>query len=118
MQTRLTLQPGQRGTKKLVTQYGTYLVCVRYRYDAQQHKRFKTVELIVDESPWVPPTAPTVSASPVYIRVAVAEVTLRQQIKQAGGQWDSQRRLWVLPYAQVVALGLEQRVVTREHLSM
>jgi hypothetical protein len=49
MRTRLKLNPGQRGTKKLVSQYGDRLVCVRYRYDAQQKKRFKTVELIVDE---------------------------------------------------------------------
>jgi hypothetical protein len=27
---------------------------LRYRYDAEQHKRFKTVELIVEESLWQP----------------------------------------------------------------
>ena len=29
METRLSLAPGQNGTKKLVTQYGERLVCVR-----------------------------------------------------------------------------------------
>ena len=31
MHTTTTLQPGQRGAKQLVTQYGDQLVCVRYR---------------------------------------------------------------------------------------
>ena len=49
MQTRLTLRSGQKGTKRLIAQYGKRLVCVRYRYDAQKKKRYKTVELIVEE---------------------------------------------------------------------
>ena len=55
MRILLHLKPGQKGTKQLLSQYGTRLVCVRYRYDAQQKKRFKTVELIVAERPWEPP---------------------------------------------------------------
>ena len=50
MQTRLTLRPGERGTKKLVEQYGDRLVCVRYRYDAATGRRIKTAEVIVDET--------------------------------------------------------------------
>jgi hypothetical protein len=57
METRLKLCPGQNGTKKLVKQYGEKLVCVRYRYDAARKKRYKTVELIVDEAPWNPKDA-------------------------------------------------------------
>jgi hypothetical protein len=34
MRTQVTLQPDQKGTKKLLAQYGEQLVCVRYRYDA------------------------------------------------------------------------------------
>jgi len=30
-------------------------ICARYRYDSEQHKRFKTAELIVEESLWQPP---------------------------------------------------------------
>ena len=54
METRLSLVPGQNGTKKLVTRYGDRLVCVRYRYDAQRKVRHKTVELIVETTPWDP----------------------------------------------------------------
>jgi hypothetical protein len=31
MRTLLNLEPGQKGTKQLLTQYGDRLVCVRYR---------------------------------------------------------------------------------------
>jgi len=34
METRVTLKPGSKGTKKLVTQFGERLVCVRYRFPA------------------------------------------------------------------------------------
>src|SRR6266446_6379157 len=52
---RLHLKPGQKGTKQLLAQYGDRLICVRYRYDAQRKKRFKTVELLVAEREWEPP---------------------------------------------------------------
>ena len=50
VRTRLTLRPGQRGTRKLLTRYGDRLVCVRYRYDERRKKRYETVELIVEET--------------------------------------------------------------------
>jgi hypothetical protein len=56
MQTRLTLQPHQRGAKQLLAKYGDRLVCVRYRYDFEQKRRLKTVELIVEECHWIPET--------------------------------------------------------------
>ena len=40
---RLTLQPDQAGAKGLRAEYGERLVCVRYRYDTQKQKRYKTV---------------------------------------------------------------------------
>ncbi|GBD97048.1 hypothetical protein BMS3Abin06_01944 [bacterium BMS3Abin06] len=51
MQTKLTLLPGQSGTKKLLRQYGDQLICVRYCYDDYHKKRYKTVELIIEETP-------------------------------------------------------------------
>lgn len=52
MDTKLTLKPGKRGTKKLVRKYGDRLICVRYRYDDKKKMRYKTVELIIDARPW------------------------------------------------------------------
>ena len=39
------LKTGQQGTKRLITQYGAHLVCVRCRYDAGHRNRFKPIEL-------------------------------------------------------------------------
>ena len=110
MRTRLTLQPGQSGTKEMVEQYGDRLVCVRYRYDATRRRRFKTVELIVEEAPWEPQLAPETLMT---IQVEVDERSVQQQVKQAGGRWLPERKVWVLRHDQVQALGLTPRVVGR-----
>jgi hypothetical protein len=115
MQIRSTVQPGHRGAKKLLTQYGDRLVCVRSRYDEQRQKRWKTVELIIKEEPW-PPLAPPPADGLVSIRIAVSEVTLRQQVKQLGGRWDPRRQVWEVRYAQAVALGVAERSSDSEGL--
>lgn len=43
------INAGQDGTKRLTKQYGDRLVRVRYRYDEHTQKRYKTVELVVEE---------------------------------------------------------------------
>ena len=60
MHTLKNLKPGQKGTKELLTRYGTSLLCVRYRHDEATGERVKTVELIVrrnlhDGAPARPP---------------------------------------------------------------
>lgn len=110
MPIRSTVQPGQRGAKKLLTQCGDRLVCVRSRDDEQRQKRLKTVELIVEEEPWTPLAAAPADAL-VPIRLAWSEVTLRQQVKQGGGRWDPQRQIWEVRYTQAVALGLTERII-------
>jgi hypothetical protein len=111
MHTRLTLKPGQKGTRKLVAQYGDQLVCVRYRYDPQKKKRYKTVEIIVEEVSWAPALGPE---SLVQIRVAREEMAIIQRVKGAGGKWNVQQRVWEVRYDQVVRLGLEGRIVGKE----
>jgi hypothetical protein len=53
MEVKVTLKPGQNGTKRLVEHYGDQLICVRYRYDKLKRKRYKTIELIIDEQAWL-----------------------------------------------------------------
>lgn len=104
-----------RGTKKLVEKYGDRLVCVRYRYDAAQGKRYKTVELIEEEMPWAPsPAADRAPETIVAVRIAYAETELRQQVKAAGGQWNGVQKVWELRYDQVVKLDLAERIVLAE----
>lgn len=119
MEARVTLRPGQRGTKKLVQRFGDRLICVRYRYDGSQRKRFTTVEIIVAEAPWHPVTSSGTSRPPcdspqrVTVRIDYSEQALREQIKAAGGRWDADKRVWQLPLGRVRALGLIDRIVAR-----
>jgi hypothetical protein len=107
---RLHLKPGQKGTKQLLAQYGDRLICVRYRYDAQRKKRFKTVELLVAERDWEP--RPRFAHDQIVgLRVAFADVAVRDRVKQAGGLWNPERRVWQLRYDRVAALGLNNRIV-------
>src|SRR4029453_11321774 len=110
MRTLLHLKPGQKGTKQLLAQYGDRLVCVRYRYAAEQKKRFKTVGLIIAERGGNRPGPRFAADAIMGVRVGFAEVEVREQVKQAGGKWNRSRKVWELRYAQVVALKLESRI--------
>lgn len=46
---------------------------MRYRYDAQRKKRFKTVELIVAERDWEPPLPGFAAEAIVGVRMGFAE---------------------------------------------
>src|SRR5262249_48599540 len=116
MQIRSTVQPGRRGAKKLLTQYGARLVCVRYRYDEQRQRRLKTVELIIEEEAWTPFKRPPPADVLVLLWIAPAEVALRQQVKQLGGRWDPRRQVWEIRYAQAVALGVAERILDSKGL--
>lgn len=112
MQTRLTLKPGQKGTKKLLQRYGDRLVYVRYRYDEQKKKRYKTVELIEEEADWEPGQRPSSPLDEiVYVRVDWGEVDVGIKVKNSGGVWNAQRKVWELARGQVIALGLKDRIV-------
>lgn len=111
MKTRLTLRPGQNGTKKLVAKYGRKLVAVRYRYDPAYKIRLKTVELIEEELPWDPVRNGRKLHELVLLRLNYHEDDLRQSVKAAGGIWLPERKLWQLSYRLACAMGLESRIV-------
>ena len=111
MKARLKLKPGQRGTKKLLAEYGEKLLCVRYRYDKERKKRVKTVELIVEETDWQPADHAPKQDTLVGIRVAFEEVELQGKVKMAGGRWNKKKRVWEIRYDRAVGLGLEDRIV-------
>lgn len=108
-----TLRPGQKGTRELLKSYGDQLVCVRYRYDKARGKRYKTVELIIDEQDWMPGVAiPADKRLP--ITVGYGETELREQIKAAGGFWNAEKRAWILSYRTILRMGLENRIIDEE----
>lgn len=112
METRLTLTPGQNGTRKLHARYGERLVCVRYRYDAGRKVRHKTVELIVETTPWNPRqhNARRVPHDRVGVRIAYSEAEMCERIKAAGGIWRHRHKLWEVDWKTVRELGLQARV--------
>jgi hypothetical protein len=111
-----TLAPGKKGTKKLLSQYGSQLVCVRYRYDAERCLRFTTVELIIAQAPWSPTPTRMAGTTLVGVRVSAKEVELQRQVKKAGGRWNLAARVWEMPYSRAMALGLKDRIQKR-HVS-
>jgi hypothetical protein len=117
MITQTTLRPGQKGTKGLARKYGDRLVCVRYKYDQQTGRRYTTVELIEEEIDCKPNAAPAQIQEPMLpqqrlgVRIEYWESDVREKVKAAGGIWRPRQKLWELRYEDVVALGLESRVV-------
>ena len=64
------------------------IVCVRYRYDPLLKKRFKTIELIIDEIPWQPqPVTVNLPEKNVNLQIEFNEIELRNKVKEAGGKW-------------------------------
>jgi len=116
METRLSLAPGQNGTKKLLATYGERLLRLRYRYDAARGVRHKTVELIVETIKWKPRrrNARRELQDMVAVRFAFPETELRERIKAAGAIWRPRHRLWEVDWKTVVELGLQGRVVPDE----
>jgi len=89
METRATLRPGQKGTKKLVERFGERLLCVRYLYDADAGRQYKTVELIISSAPWQPKTRNPRRRDEdiVAVRIAYGELELRERAKRLGAVW-------------------------------
>ena len=110
MKIKRIIKPGQPGTKKLVKKYGENLVCVRYRYDIESMRMFKTIELIIEDSPWQPGRRKIPLNKIMDLPIKVDEIGLRKKIKMAGATWDPKKQVWHLPYKQVVKLGLTNRI--------
>ncbi|MFQ5652752.1 MAG: hypothetical protein ACE5IY_22700 [bacterium] len=114
MRSKRKLKPGDPGTQKFLRRYGEDLVCVRYRYDATAGRRVTTVELIVEAGPWQKRPDRIPQNKTVRIRVDHAETQLRKLVKNAGGKWNAEERLWELQYGEVKQLGLTKRMVKDE----
>ena len=97
---------GQRGTARWTERFGDKLVCVRYREDPRTGERYTTVELIVD-------VRPPKAEKRFLIQVKVHETGIQQRVKERGGKWDKNRKLWLVSYGAIHALGLEDRIVEK-----
>ncbi len=100
-----TLKPGQSGTLRWLEQYGKELILVRYRYDSNRKIRQTTVELLVEENPWIPPREKT-----VLVEVRWDETTLRTLVKNSGGVWIPEIKRWEITQETAKRLGLQNRL--------
>ena len=105
------VKPGQPGTKKLMERYGENLVCVRYRYDNESKRKFKTIELIIDNKPWQPNKERIPMNKLINLRIDAKEGELQGLVKKTGGKWNARQKIWRLPYKYVLELGLTARIV-------
>jgi hypothetical protein len=97
----LNLKPGQKGTKRLVEEYGKSLLYVRYRYGEERGVRLKTVEIIVEGKPWIPAQRMK-DDQIVSVRVGYTEKGLRDILKAVGGRWNPEKQLWFVKYGNIV----------------
>ncbi len=99
-----TFRPGDKGTRRLLRDWGERLVCVRYRYNAARKMRLKTVEIVVDEAAWK-----RKSDADCGVEIRSWEKELRDAIVAAGGKWNRELGMWVLAKGKAKKLGLERR---------
>ena len=111
MKIKRVVKPGAPGTKKLLNTYGNNLICVRYRYDAENNRMYKTVELIIEDLPWQENTRKTRKDKIVGLCIGAEEAEVRGRVKMAGGKWDRNKQVWRLSYEASQQLGLTDRIV-------
>lgn len=111
--TEKILKPSQPGTKKWLEKYGSDLICVRYRYDCVNKLKIKTIEIIVEQRAYEKKAERIPGNKLILIRIGFNETGLRSLVKSAGGRWDQREKAWKLPYKEVVALGIEEKIIQR-----
>ena len=105
------LKPGQKGTQRLVAEFGESLVCVRYRYDELTGDNVTTAEIIVDRRPRGKPLF--LDADLVAVTVNYEETVLREKLKAVGGRWEPEERCWKVRYGSIRRDStLVERIVT------
>jgi len=105
------IKPGQKGTRKMTEQYGDRMRCVRYIYDDKNQIKLKTIEIIIEKNPWHKDTKRISGNKLVSIKVDYGEIQIGRMIRAAGGRWDREKLVWLLPYREAKALGLDKRIV-------
>lgn len=107
------LRPGQPGTKKWLEKYGSSLYYVRHRYDKEHQQKIVTVELVVEQKRYK-----KIKKLPgnkiMYLQIHYDEKYLRKLVKEAGGRWNKEKKVWELSYSQIKILGLENKIIPIE----
>ena len=91
---------------------------VRYLYDEARGRRLRTVELVVEETPWRGRARRPRrdDHDPVRVRIGWRETELRVAVKKAGAVWRPAKKAWELTWQAVRALGIQHRVLSEKTL--
>ena len=111
MKSKKILKPGKPGTKRWLAKYGNDLYCVRYRYDIERKERITTIEIIVDRGKWENNNKRIPRNKMVGINLKYEEMNLRRLVKNAGGRWNKDKKIWEMPYGEIISLGLTKRII-------
>ena len=111
--TTKTILPGKPGTLKELEEYNDKLVCVRYKYDPENSRKIKTVELIVDSKEVSEKQAQRPFNKKVFVKIKLKEKKLQKMVKSVGARWDYRKKLWKMQYGDAYNLGLEDRIVDK-----
>ena len=115
MKSRKILKPGEPGTKRWMLKYGEDLYCVRYRYDIESKERITTVEIIVDRSKWEVNNKKIPKNKMIEIDLRYEETDLRRLVKNAGGRWNREKKVWEMAYGEILSLGLTKRIIKKSY---
>ena len=107
MEIKKTLRPGDMGTRRLLEQYGEQLICVRYRIDKLARKRYTTVEIVVDEKPYLAKKTYVYA----WVKIDYEDFEERQKLKTAGAKWSIKEKVWIVRYDIAKKLGLRKRII-------
>jgi hypothetical protein len=84
---------------------------VRYRYDAANGTRIKTVELIVEKTAWNPPASKYSDNDLVPVRIRFADNISREMARAAKGRWDPEKKLWFMRYGKIKGTDLGKHII-------
>jgi len=79
-------------------------------HDEKTGKRFKTVELIVEKTDWLPPLPKYNPDALVPLRIAAENMQLWAKVKAVGGRWFPDELLWYVRYGAIVGGPLEKHI--------
>lgn len=99
------IKPSQRGAIKIARNYGSELLCVRYRENPDGTERLTTVELVVERVMIQKRDDPIVS-----FKIKPEEVDLRRLAQSKGATYDARNQMWNLVRSEVLRMGLRSRI--------
>jgi hypothetical protein len=108
------ISAGQPGTKSMVEKYGEKLLYIRYKYDSEKRVKYKTVELVEESSIYERKLSRKKAEEIVELKVDYLEEEIRTQIKEVGGRWNPEKKVWEIRFKEVKKMGLEGRIIDKK----